>query len=120
MEGDTGDGREAPVQKKGKEFYANTDREIDQHELAELLRKSADIVERGEFGSVLYEALQDFRADAGWVASADIKYAFQNEGDRLSADTITASSPVVAVVFGQAGLIAGASIEGAKYTRVIP
>lgn len=61
MEGDTGDGREAPVQKKGKEFYANTDREIDQHELAELLRKSADIVERGEFGSVLYEALQDFR-----------------------------------------------------------
>ena len=55
-----------------------------------------------------------------WVASADIKYAFQTEGDRLSADTITASSPVVAVVFGQAGLIAGASIEGAKYTRIIP
>ena len=66
------------------------------------------------------EALQDFRADAGWVASADIKYAFQNEGDRLTADTITSSSPVVAVVFGQAGLIAGASIEGAKYTRIIP
>ena len=61
MEGDNGGGREAPVQKKGKEFYANTDREIDQHELAALLRKSADIVERGEFGSVLYEALQDFR-----------------------------------------------------------
>ncbi|WP_298557835.1 YSC84-related protein [uncultured Aliiroseovarius sp.] len=77
-----------------------------------------------QFAHVLFfmtdEALQDFRSDAGWVASADIKYAFQNEGDRLTADTITASSPVVAVVFGQAGLIAGASIEGAKYTRVIP
>ncbi|WP_424940005.1 YSC84-related protein [Aliiroseovarius sp. S253] len=77
-----------------------------------------------QFAHVLFfmtdEALQDFRADAGWVASADIKYAFQNEGDRLTADTITASSPVVAVVFGQAGLIAGASIEGAKYTRIIP
>lgn len=66
------------------------------------------------------EALQDFRADAGWVASADVKYAFQNEGDRLTADTITASSSVVAVVFGQTGLIAGASIEGAKYSRIIP
>lgn len=66
------------------------------------------------------DALQEFRADAGWVASADIKYAFQNEGDRISADTITATSPVVAVVFGQTGLIAGASIEGAKYTRIIP
>ncbi|WP_133488335.1 YSC84-related protein [Aliiroseovarius marinus] len=77
-----------------------------------------------QFAHVLFfmtdEALQDFRADAGWVASADIKYAFQNEGDRLTADTITSSSPVVAVVFGQAGLIAGASIEGAKYTRIIP
>ncbi|MHA6267857.1 YSC84-related protein [uncultured Aliiroseovarius sp.] len=66
------------------------------------------------------QALQEFRQAAGWVASADIKYAFQTEGDRLTADTITASSPVVAVVFGQAGLIAGASIEGAKYTRIIP
>lgn len=77
-----------------------------------------------QFAHVLFfmtdEALQDFRSDAGWVASADIKYAFQNEGDRLTADTITSSSPVVAVVFGQAGLIAGASIEGAKYTRIIP
>ena len=66
------------------------------------------------------EALQDFRRSAGWVASADIKYAFQTEGDRLSADTITSSDPVVAVVFGQAGALAGASLEGAKYTRIIP
>jgi lipid-binding SYLF domain-containing protein len=77
-----------------------------------------------QFAHVLFfmtdEALQSFRADAGWVASADIKYAFQNEGDRLTADTITSSSPVVAVVFGQTGLIAGATIEGAKYTRIIP
>ncbi|MDA5094801.1 YSC84-related protein [Aliiroseovarius sp. KMU-50] len=66
------------------------------------------------------QALQDFRAASGWVASADIKYAFQTDGDRLSADTITSSDPVVAVVFGQAGLIAGAALEGAKYTRIIP
>ncbi len=66
------------------------------------------------------EALQNFRTSPGWVAGADIKYAIQNEGDRLSADTITSLTPVVAVVFGQAGLIAGATIEGTKYTRIIP
>lgn len=65
------------------------------------------------------EALQDFRTSPGWVAGADIKYAFSNTGDRLSADTITAITPVVAVVFGQAGLLIGASIEGTKYNRII-
>lgn len=65
------------------------------------------------------QALQDFRTSPGWVASADIKYAFQTVGDRLTADTITSSDPVVAVVFGQAGVIAGAALEGAKYTRII-
>ncbi|MCI2398286.1 YSC84-related protein [Aliiroseovarius subalbicans] len=65
------------------------------------------------------EALSNFRTSAGWVAGADIKYAIQSQGDRLSADTITSLTPVVAVVFGQAGLIAGATIEGTKYTRII-
>lgn len=66
------------------------------------------------------EALHNFRTSPGWAAGGDIKYAIQNEGDRLSADTTTSLSPVVAVVFGQAGLIAGATIEGTKYTRIIP
>ncbi len=65
------------------------------------------------------DALQDFRTSPGWVAGADIKYAISNAGDRISADTITATSPVVAVVFGQAGLIVGATIEGTKYNRII-
>ncbi len=65
MEGGTDGSREAlkatASPKKGKDHYSNTDREIDPQRLAELLRKSADIVEREEFGSILYEALQDFR-----------------------------------------------------------
>ncbi len=65
-------------------------------------------------------ALADFRIASGWVAGADIKYAVVSEGGRFSADTITLSSPVVALVFGQAGLIVGASLEGSKYTRIIP
>lgn len=64
-------------------------------------------------------ALQDFRTSPGWVAGADIKYVISNVGDRLSADTITATSPVVAVVFGQAGLLVGATVEGTKYNRII-
>ena len=39
----------------------SNDQEIDHQHLANLLRRSADMVERGEFGSILYEALQDFR-----------------------------------------------------------
>lgn len=66
------------------------------------------------------DALADFRTATGWVAGADIKYAVATEGGRFSADTITTATPVVAVVFGSAGLIVGASLEGAKYTRIIP
>ena len=66
------------------------------------------------------DALADFRLANGWVAGADIKYAVASEGGRFSADTITLATPVVAVVFGTAGLIVGASLEGAKYSRIIP
>ena len=38
----------------------------------------------------------------------------------VGADTFSAQFPVVAMIFGQSGLIAGAAIEGTKYTRVIP
>lgn len=66
------------------------------------------------------DALASFRTSAGWVAGADIKYAVASEGGRFSADTVTTTHPVVAVVFGQAGLIVGVSLEGAKYARIIP
>ncbi len=64
-------------------------------------------------------ALSAFRTSPGWVAGADLKYAISSQGNRFSADTITATTPVVAVVFGQAGLLIGASLEGTKYTRII-
>ncbi|SEK98667.1 lipid-binding SYLF domain-containing protein [Pacificibacter marinus] len=66
------------------------------------------------------DALLKFRSSPGWAAGADIEYALNNRGENLSADTTTSSSPVIAVVFGQAGLIAGATVEGTKYTRIIP
>ena len=77
-----------------------------------------------QYSHVLYfmtqEALADFRTSPGWSAGAAVQYAVNDRGGNLSATTTTAMAPVIAVVFGQAGLIAGASVEGTKYTRIIP
>ena len=77
-----------------------------------------------QFAHVLFfmteDALADFRRGSGWVAGADIEYVFSDQGENLRADTTTATSPVVAVIFGQAGALVGASLEGTKYTRIIP
>ena len=66
------------------------------------------------------ESLSDFRRSAGWAAGADIQYALKSQGANLGADTFEIRKPVVALVFGQAGLIIGATVEGTKYTRIIP
>ena len=64
-------------------------------------------------------ALGDFRSASGWAASADIKYATPEQGASIGKET-TELDPVVALVFGQQGLIAGATLSGVKYTRIIP
>jgi len=66
------------------------------------------------------EALRDFRQGAGWSAGADMEYAVNDQAGNVSAETLTALDPVIALVFGQAGLIVGATLEGTKYTRIIP
>ncbi|WP_291726948.1 YSC84-related protein [Leisingera sp. F5] len=66
------------------------------------------------------DALAGFRRSTGWAAGADVEYVIKDEGNALTADTNTLTSPVLAVVFGQAGLRVGATLEGTKYTRIIP
>ncbi len=66
------------------------------------------------------EALADFRNSPGWTAGADLEYVLNTRGESITAETLTVLKPVVAIVFGQAGLIVGATIEGTKYTRIIP
>lgn len=66
------------------------------------------------------EALADFRGSPGWAAGADLTYAFSSEGQTFATDTTTVTSPVIAVVFGQTGLIVGATLGGTKYSRIIP
>jgi lipid-binding SYLF domain-containing protein len=65
------------------------------------------------------DALARFRQGAGWAAGAEVKYATPEEGGSIGKET-TEINPVIALVFGQQGLIAGASLSGTKYTRIIP
>lgn len=64
--------------------------------------------------------LADFRASSGFSVGGELEYAFTNRGSALAADTTTVTAPVIGIIFGQAGLIAGATLEGTKYTRIFP
>ena len=64
-------------------------------------------------------ALESFRRSPGWAAGVDVRYASPEEGASIGKQT-TELDPVIALVFGQQGLIAGASLAGIKYTRIIP
>jgi len=66
------------------------------------------------------DALLNFRRAPGWAAGADMEYAIPEGGGSLAAETTTSMAPVIAVVFAQAGLRAGVTLEGVKYTRIIP
>lgn len=66
------------------------------------------------------QALANFRNSPGWSAGADVRYAVRSTGATLGVDTTVLLDPVIAVVYGQAGLIAGATLEGTRYTRILP
>ena len=77
-----------------------------------------------QFSHVLFfmtpDALSDFRRSSGWTAGANMEYALNDQGDSIRAATLTSLSPVIAVVFAQAGFRLGATLEGTKYSRIIP
>ncbi|MGR3463631.1 lipid-binding SYLF domain-containing protein [Limimaricola sp.] len=77
-----------------------------------------------QFSHVLFfmteQALSNFRRAPGWAAGADVEYAINDRGEMLRAETTTSLSPVIAVVFAQTGLRVGATLEGTKYSRIIP
>lgn len=63
-------------------------------------------------------ALERFRQSKGWELGADAEFTVPGDGISLNVDSTSAGKPVIAVVFAQDGLLAGASLEGAKYTRI--
>ncbi|GGD98738.1 Las17-binding protein actin regulator [Gemmobacter megaterium] len=65
------------------------------------------------------ESLGEFRRADGWAVGADARYALPDKGGSIGKES-TENAPVIALVFGQSGLIAGATLSGIKYTRIIP
>ncbi len=65
------------------------------------------------------EALQKFRVKDGWELGADAEVVFRNKGYSIGVSSKTISKPVYAIVFDQRGLLAGTSLVGAKFSRLI-
>ncbi|MDJ0993945.1 MAG: YSC84-related protein [Dinoroseobacter sp.] len=66
------------------------------------------------------EALTNFRNGLGLTAGGDLKVTMADNAQEITAQTLTAIDPVVGITFGQAGAIAGASLDGTVYSRIIP
>lgn len=64
-------------------------------------------------------ALNNFRKSSGWKAGVDGSVTFIDVGAGKSLDTINIKDPIVAFMYGQRGLMASATIEGAKFTKLV-
>jgi len=64
------------------------------------------------------EALQDFRLADGWTLGVDAAVVVNTEGAAGSLNTTSFNRPIVEVVYAQRGLLADASLAGAKYSRI--
>lgn len=64
------------------------------------------------------DSLNKFRSSNGWSAGADASVALVRMGANGTIDTTTASKPVQAFVLTNAGLMADASLEGTKVSRL--
>ena len=65
------------------------------------------------------ESLRDFRTIDGWEIGVDAEVTFKEKGYSYGISSNTVTKPIYGIVFGQVGVMAGASLEGAKYSRLI-
>jgi lipid-binding SYLF domain-containing protein len=76
-----------------------------------------------EFSQALFfldeAALADFRVADGWELGLNAAVAVPQGGAAAGIATTQINRPIVEVVFSQSGLIADASLRGAKYSRII-
>ena len=64
------------------------------------------------------EVLDKFMNSHGWAIGADTGVAVLSKGAGGEYDTQTLQRPILAVVFGEKGLIGDVSIEGSKITKL--
>src|SRR5262245_18807714 len=76
------------------------------------------------FGYALFfmtdEALAKFEKADGFEIGAEANVVFVDSGAAAGAGTTTGTAPVYGFVFGQKGLMAGASLQGTKVSRKEP
>jgi lipid-binding SYLF domain-containing protein len=63
-------------------------------------------------------ALAAFEKSSGWQAGATAGVALAKTGAENSVDTKQVNAPVLAFVFGNTGLMADASVEGTKISKL--
>jgi len=64
------------------------------------------------------QALQNFRNSEGWEVGADATVALITVGAEGAISSDQLNKPIIAFVIGQKGLMAGVSLEGAKFTKL--
>jgi lipid-binding SYLF domain-containing protein len=76
-----------------------------------------------EFNQALFfmtaQALQDFRVADGWDLGVDAAVVVKTEGASAGLNSTQINRPIYELIFGQRGLIADASLAGAKYSRIV-
>ena len=62
-------------------------------------------------------ALEEFKASSGWKAGLSASVALIQVGAQGAIDTTTVNRPVIAFPFSHKGMMAGITIQGAKFSR---
>jgi lipid-binding SYLF domain-containing protein len=65
------------------------------------------------------DSLADFRSADGWEVGVDAEIVVYDQGDGVSVTSTNTNKPVHVIYFNQEGLLAGATLEGAKYSRLV-
>jgi lipid-binding SYLF domain-containing protein len=66
------------------------------------------------------DVLKTFESSSGWEAGVDGTITVIETAASGSLTTTTHPDPILALSFGQKGLMAGFSLTGAKYTKIVP
>jgi lipid-binding SYLF domain-containing protein len=66
------------------------------------------------------DALTALQNAGGWEIGTGPSVVMLEAGLQANVTTTTLAEPVYAISFGQQGLIAGATLAGVKYSRIIP
>jgi lipid-binding SYLF domain-containing protein len=64
------------------------------------------------------QAFTKFRASTGWETGVDGTVTFIDKGKEKALTTETIKDPIVGFFFGEKGLMADVSVEGAKFTKI--